>query len=86
MSPDIKDLVQTSNNVARILLKEGSYTIQCLTRSAVDSEKMDLAQSIQSTFELIGAKVSFAGGYPELGTGTGFFHRQIDAQLVQRSL
>ena len=64
MSPDIKDLVQTSNNVARILLKEGSYTIQCLTRSAVDSEKMDLAQSIQSTFELIGAKVSFAGGYP----------------------
>ena len=64
MSPDIKDLVQTSNNLARILIKDGTYTIQCLTRSAVDTEKMDLAQSIQSGFELMGAKVSFAGSYP----------------------
>ena len=64
MSPDIKDLVQTSNNLARVLIKDGTYTIQCLTRSAVDTEKMDLAQSIQSSFELMGAKVSFAGSYP----------------------
>lgn len=64
MSPEIKDLVQTSNNIARILLKDGTYTIQCLTRSAVDSEKMDLAQSIKSCFELIGANVTYAGSYP----------------------
>lgn len=64
MSPDIQDLVQTSNNVARILVKDGSYSIQCLTRSAVDSEKMDLAQAIKSSFELIGANISFAGSYP----------------------
>lgn len=64
MSPDIKDLVQTSNNIARVLVKDGIVQIQCLTRGSVDSEKMDLAQAIQSTFELFGAEVTFTGGYP----------------------
>ncbi|MDI1354890.1 MAG: aminoacyl-histidine dipeptidase [bacterium] len=64
MSPDIDRLVQTSNNLARVLVKEGSYTIQCLTRSSVDSEKMDLANAIKSCFELCGASVGFAGSYP----------------------
>jgi len=64
MSPDIKDLVQTSNNIARVLVKDGSYSIQCLTRSAVNSEKMDLAQAIKATFELAGADVTFTGAYP----------------------
>ncbi len=64
MSPDIEDLVQTSNNLARVLAKDGEVKIQCLTRGSVDSEKMDLAQSIQSTFELFGADVVFEGGYP----------------------
>ena len=64
MSPDISGLVQTSNNLARVLVNEGSYSIQCLTRSSVDSEKMDLAQAIQSAFELAGASVDFKGSYP----------------------
>ena len=64
MSPDIKDLVQTSNNLARVLVKDGKYEILCLTRSSVDSEKMDEAQAIASTFELMGAKVSHSGSYP----------------------
>jgi len=64
MSPDIDGLVQTSNNVARVLIKDGTYRILCLTRSSVDSEKMDLANAIRSTFELMGAKVSFSGDYP----------------------
>ena len=64
MSPDIEDLVQTSNNLARVLAKDGEVKIQCLTRGSVDSEKMDLAQSIQSTFELFGGDVVFEGGYP----------------------
>ena len=64
MSPEISGLVQTSNNVARILVKEGAYNILCLTRSSVDSEKMDLANTIRSTFELTGAKVDFGGSYP----------------------
>jgi len=64
MSPDIKDLVQTSNNLSRVLAKEGQYTIQCLTRSSVDTEKVDLANALKSTFELIGAKVALGNDYP----------------------
>jgi dipeptidase D len=64
MSPDVLHLVQTSNNLARVLVKDGEYSIQCLTRSSVDSEKMDLANSIKYAFELIGARVSFQGSYP----------------------
>ncbi len=64
MSPDIKDLVQTSNNLARVLVKDGEINILCLTRGSVDSEKMDLAQAIKSAFELVGLTVVFDGGYP----------------------
>ncbi len=64
MSPDIMHLVQTSNNLARVLVKNGEYSIQCLTRSSVDSEKMDLANSLRCTFELIGARVESKGSYP----------------------
>ena len=64
MSPDIQGLVQTSNNVARVLLKDGSYSILCLTRSSLDSEKLDLAQAIQSALELAGASVELSGSYP----------------------
>jgi len=64
MSPDIAQLVQTSNNLARVLVQEGTYTLMCLTRSSVDSEKMDLALAIRSAFELAGAEVKFSGAYP----------------------
>ncbi len=64
MSPDIPDLVQTSNNVARVLVKDGAYQIQCLTRSSVDTEKTDLQDAIIATFEMVGAAVSTAGSYP----------------------
>jgi dipeptidase D len=64
MSPAISGLVQTSNNLARVLVKEGTFTILCLTRSSVDSEKMDLAKTICYNFELAGATPSFGGSYP----------------------
>ncbi len=64
MSPDIKDLVQTSNNLARVLVKDGKYSIQNLTRSSVDSEKFDHARSLKAVFELLGAEVVWEGGYP----------------------
>ncbi|MCO6485847.1 MAG: aminoacyl-histidine dipeptidase [Saprospiraceae bacterium] len=64
MSPDIEGLVQTSNNLARVEVRDGAFTVMCLTRSAVESEKMDMAQAIRSVFELIGADVTFEGSYP----------------------
>jgi len=64
MSPEIKDLVQTSNNLARVKIESGQYQILCLTRSSVDSEKMEEAESIQGCFETMGAQVSLTGSYP----------------------
>lgn len=63
MSPDIEGLVQTSNNVARVMVKDGNYSIQCLTRSSVDTEKQDLARALTAVFELLGATVSYGGEY-----------------------
>ena len=76
MSPDIPDLVQTSNNLARVLLRGGKYEVLCLTRSSVDTEKTDLTNAIKSTFELIGAKVKTSGNYPG-------WTPQPDAEIVK---
>ncbi|HRD40065.1 MAG TPA: aminoacyl-histidine dipeptidase [Bacteroidia bacterium] len=64
MSADIPNLVETSNNVARVLVKDGEITILCLTRSSVESSKYDLADALKSAFELCGCEVTFAGAYP----------------------
>jgi dipeptidase D len=64
MSADIADLVETSNNIARVIVKDGEITVHCLTRSSVESSKMDLANSIRSAFELMGCEVSLSGSYP----------------------
>ncbi|WP_248723824.1 aminoacyl-histidine dipeptidase [Seonamhaeicola sp. ML3] len=64
MSADIPDLVETSNNLARVLIKDGTIKIACLTRSSVESAKMDLANTLRATFELTGCEVEFSGDYP----------------------
>jgi dipeptidase D len=64
MSPDMEDLVQTSNNLARVEVTDGQFVVLCLTRSAVDSEKMAHAEEIEGVFSLLGAAVEFAGAYP----------------------
>jgi len=64
MSPDVEGLVQTSNNLARVLVKDGKYQILCLTRSSVESEKDELVKTITSSFLMLGAEVSTSGTYP----------------------
>lgn len=64
MSSDIENLVETSNNLARILVEKGQIHIGCLTRSSVNSSKQDLAQILKATFELAGCSVEFSGAYP----------------------
>ena len=64
MSAAINDLVQSSNNLARIELGNGKYSVKCLTRSSVNTEKMEVAQAVKSAFELIQAKVTYGGSYP----------------------
>lgn len=64
MSPDIENLVQTSNNLARVEIAEGTISLQCLCRSSVDSEKEDHANSIACAFGLAGLQTEFSGQYP----------------------
>ncbi|MFI2742860.1 aminoacyl-histidine dipeptidase [Zhouia sp. PK063] len=64
MSPDMEDLVETSNNIARVKIGEGKVKIMCLTRSSVESGKIDLSNALQSVFELAGCEVNFSGSYP----------------------
>jgi len=64
MSVDIPELVETSNNIARVIVKEGQIKIGCLVRSSVESSKIDLANMLRATFELTGCEVDFSGSYP----------------------
>lgn len=64
MSADIPDLVETSNNIARVIVKDGHVKIGCLTRSSVESSKWDLANTLRAAFELTGCEVEFSGDYP----------------------
>jgi dipeptidase D len=64
MSADIPDLVQTSNNVARVLAEDGRAEVACLARSSVESSKMDMAMNLKSCFELAGFEVTLSGSYP----------------------
>ncbi|MDN3723825.1 aminoacyl-histidine dipeptidase [Aequorivita sp. SDUM287046] len=64
MSPDIDDLVETSNNIAKVSVADGKIKIECLTRSSVESSKDVLANALTSVFELAGYEVKLAGDYP----------------------
>ena len=64
MSADFDNLVETSNNIAKVVVGEGKLSIQCLTRSSVESSKFDLANALRSAFELMGCEVEFSGSYP----------------------
>ena len=64
MSADIPELVETSNNVARVIAKDGKIHVGCLTRSSVESSKWDLANTLRATFELTGCEVEVSGDYP----------------------
>lgn len=64
MSPDVVGLVETSNNIAKITVKDGAIKIGCLTRSSSESNKWDLANSLKACFELGGFNVDFSGTYP----------------------
>ncbi|TDQ11347.1 aminoacyl-histidine dipeptidase [Pedobacter metabolipauper] len=64
MSPDIKDLVEASSNLARVIIKSGTFITQSLQRSSVESTKTDVAYAVAAAFENMGAEVSRSGDYP----------------------
>lgn len=64
MSPDIEGLVEASNNLARVTVKDGLVQWECLTRSSVESTKWDLVRQLQAVGHLCGASVEHSGDYP----------------------
>ncbi len=56
------ELVQTSNNIAKINLENGHYNIACHTRSSVDLERDELVSKIKGVFHT--ATVNEVGPYP----------------------
>lgn len=64
MTPALNNLVQSSNNLAKIKLGNGQYKISCHTRSFLESERTDLVNVIRSSFLAINAKVTEVGPYP----------------------
>lgn len=64
MSPSVEGLVETSNNIAKVSIKDGEAEILCLTRSSVESTKHDLANSLQSVFDLADFEIQLSGDYP----------------------
>jgi len=64
MSNEMEGLVETSNNLAIIEVKDGIASALCLLRSSVDSAKADLESQIESVFHLAGAEITFDGQYP----------------------
>jgi dipeptidase D len=64
MSEEMPDLVEASNNIARVLVKNGQIKISCLTRSSVEESKDEVANSLKKAFEDQGFDVAFSGSYP----------------------
>ena len=63
MSVAMEGLVQTSNNLARVVSNGSQIKLQSLMRSTVRSEKEALGDSIKAVFELAGAEVELSGSY-----------------------
>ncbi|MEQ1830001.1 MAG: aminoacyl-histidine dipeptidase, partial [Pirellula sp.] len=64
MSPSIQGLVQTSNNLARVVVENGQMSIMCLARSSVNTERDALTDSLSSVLEQLGGSVEVGGQYP----------------------
>jgi len=64
MSQSIRDLVETSNNMAIIKCSGGNFECHNLTRSSVDTSKEATAWEIAGVFHLIDAEITMTGGYP----------------------
>ena len=63
-SQDIPGLVETSSNLASIRM-EGEDKVRIVTsqRSSIDSQKLDMQETIAATFRLAGADITFTEGY-----------------------
>ncbi|MBP7507270.1 MAG: aminoacyl-histidine dipeptidase [Prolixibacteraceae bacterium] len=64
MSDSMPGVVETSSNFSVVDSSEGKIDFLCLTRSFIDSARDGVASSLESCFQLAGAKVETVGSYP----------------------
>jgi dipeptidase D len=64
MSDSMPGVVETSTNLSIVSSSEGKIEIKCLVRSFVDTARDGIASSLESCFNLGGAKVNCSGQYP----------------------
>lgn len=65
MSQDIPGLVETSNNLASIKMKENNIIrIETSQRSSILSSRDDMAGTVRAIFSLAGAELDWGDGYP----------------------
>lgn len=63
MIPTVPDTVETSSNLAIVLVGGGKVDIRILARSSSDTMKDFLADSLEACFSMAGMKVEFSGSY-----------------------
>ncbi|WP_062270156.1 aminoacyl-histidine dipeptidase [Endozoicomonas arenosclerae] len=64
MSLSVEGVVETSNNLAVIKIKQGEIAVENMVRSLIDSAREDHAESIAGLYRIIGAEVKKQGAYP----------------------
>lgn len=85
MSPDVADLVETSNNIARVELKNGELKILNLSRSSIESGKYAVAEQLKSVYELARMDVEFGGSYPGWKPKPGSEIVQVMEKIYEKS-
>ncbi len=63
MIPTVPDTVETSSNLAIVLIGGGKAEVRILARSSCDTMKDFLADSLTACFSMAGMKVVLSGGY-----------------------
>ncbi len=64
MIPELPDVVETSDNLARVVSDEHAIRIEISARSSVEAHKEALCQQITAIFEKAGARVERGNAYP----------------------
>ncbi len=64
MSGAIKELVETSTNLATVTMDDKEIIIGTSQRSSIESAKRNIAHSVKAVFDLANCKVKSSDGYP----------------------
>lgn len=64
MDPNLKSMVQTSQNLGVIQLQADVFKICFLVRSSIEAQKKNAIDKITTLIKLMGGSVSYSGNYP----------------------